>query len=126
MRKAFSTRFQSEDDVSEQGEEVNTDMDEIENSEIWADTAEEIASCTEVLPRATHLRCFAHSLQLVVNDALKEIKSLYGVLAKCSKIATLLHTSTKFKVCGCNIYVSFYFVNFTSQHSSIPCALNVL
>lgn len=49
-------------------------------------------------PGYEHIRCFAHSLQLVVKDGLKEARPLYSVLAKCSKLASLLHTSTSFQV----------------------------
>ena len=47
---------------------------------------------------ADHLRCFAHSLQLTIKDGLEHAKFMTPVLGKCSKIASLLHTSTKFKV----------------------------
>ncbi|CAF0735235.1 unnamed protein product [Adineta steineri] len=40
--------------------------------------------------------CFAHSLQLVVKDGLKEAKSIVCALEKVSAIAKLAHTSTKF------------------------------
>ncbi|CAF4583275.1 unnamed protein product [Rotaria sp. Silwood2] len=40
--------------------------------------------------------CFAHTLQLVVNDGLKEAKSILGTLEKVSAIAKLAPTSSKF------------------------------
>ncbi|XP_042571411.1 uncharacterized protein LOC122135602 [Cyprinus carpio] len=40
---------------------------------------------------------FAHSLQLVVGDRLKEVKCLSQAMSKVSKLATLLHSSTIFK-----------------------------
>uniref|UniRef100_A0A673G3B6 HAT C-terminal dimerisation domain-containing protein n=1 Tax=Sinocyclocheilus rhinocerous TaxID=307959 RepID=A0A673G3B6_9TELE len=43
------------------------------------------------------LSCFAHSLQLVVGDGLKEVKCLSQAMSKVSKLATLLHSSTIFK-----------------------------
>lgn len=43
------------------------------------------------------LSCFAHSLQLVVGDGLKEVKCLSQAISKVSKLSTLLHSSTIFK-----------------------------
>lgn len=40
--------------------------------------------------------CFAHTLQLVMNDGLKHISCVQPVLEKVSKIAKLSHTSTSF------------------------------
>ncbi|CAF2007788.1 unnamed protein product [Rotaria magnacalcarata] len=42
------------------------------------------------------LPCFAHTLQLVVNNGLKEAETILGALEKVSAIAKLAHTSTKF------------------------------
>jgi hypothetical protein len=43
------------------------------------------------------LPCFAHSLQLTVRDGLQMVQSSRGALAKCSKLANLIHQSCKFK-----------------------------
>ena len=40
--------------------------------------------------------CFAHTLQLIVQDGLKEAKSIVCALEKVSAIAKLAHTSSKF------------------------------
>jgi hypothetical protein len=40
--------------------------------------------------------CFAHTIQLVVNDGLKQISLIQPALSKVSKIAKLSHTSTIF------------------------------
>ncbi|CAF4794697.1 unnamed protein product [Rotaria sp. Silwood1] len=40
--------------------------------------------------------CFAHTIQLVVNDGLKQVSSIESALSKVSKIAKLSHTSTIF------------------------------
>ncbi|CAF1314804.1 unnamed protein product, partial [Rotaria sp. Silwood1] len=40
--------------------------------------------------------CFAHTIQLVVNDGLKQVSSIESDLSKVSKIAKLSHTSTAF------------------------------
>ena len=96
MKKAFEVRFTQE--------QVNEDEDAddgcaIDNAELWCDFDTPIVEIVSpVTPDATHLRCFAHSLQLAVKDGLKQIRSLYGALAKCSKLTSLIHSSTKFKV----------------------------
>lgn len=51
-----------------------------------------------------HLRCFAHTLQLTVKDGMSEVKPLYRVMAKCSRLSSLLHTSTTFQVWMCDIW----------------------
>lgn len=45
----------------------------------------------------TRLQCFAHTLQLVIGDGLKETKLISAALAKTSRLSSLLHTSTSFK-----------------------------
>ncbi|KAJ4941207.1 hypothetical protein JOQ06_027494, partial [Pogonophryne albipinna] len=49
------------------------------------------------LAKKQRLQCFAHTLQLVVGDGLKETKGTTSSLAKLSKLSSLLHTSTTFK-----------------------------
>lgn len=51
-----------------------------------------------------HLRCFAHSLQLVVRDGMKQTKGFTTLLRKCCKLASMLHISTKFKVIVLSCY----------------------
>ena len=43
------------------------------------------------------ISCFAHSLQLVVTDGLKEARNLSAPLSKASRLSTLLHRSTILK-----------------------------
>lgn len=43
------------------------------------------------------LSCFAHSLQLVVNDGMKELKAVSKALAKASKITSLVHSSSQYR-----------------------------
>ncbi|KAI7810944.1 hypothetical protein IRJ41_008551 [Triplophysa rosa] len=67
------------------------DSDDSEDEEDMADDR------TFPLGSRQRLSCFAHSLQLVVGDGLKEVKCLSQAISKVSKIATLLHSSTIFK-----------------------------
>lgn len=84
MRKAFATL----------GEEDDDDEDEDDLCDHETDSAAPVAPA---VPAAKHLRCFAHSLQLLIKDGLKDSKPLYGALGKCSKIASLLHSSSSFQ-----------------------------
>lgn len=43
------------------------------------------------------ISCFAHSLQLVVNDGMKEVRAISRAIAKKSRISTLLHSSSQFR-----------------------------
>ena len=44
-----------------------------------------------------HVSCFAHSLQLVVHDGLENITVARSLIAKCSKLASLIHQSALFQ-----------------------------
>lgn len=95
MRKAFSVTLPPAEDGD--GDDIQPDADcdeaiwtDLENAEV-----DEVISCL----KSKHIRCFAHSLQLVVGDGLKETRPVYGPLAKCSRFTTLLHSSTAFMVC---------------------------
>lgn len=93
MRKAFATRFPFEDDDDE------NDL-EIDNDDMWNNLTVEDHERVEETFRAkgqTRLQCFAHTIQLVIGDGLKETKVVNSALAKASKLSTLLHKSTSFK-----------------------------
>lgn len=90
MKKAFTTCFPG------QGDEDN----DLDDCNIWNDlTVEEQERIENVLSAKsqTRLQCFAHNLQLVIGDGLKETKLLSAALAKASRLSSLLHTSTSFK-----------------------------
>ncbi|XP_048084331.1 uncharacterized protein LOC125284431 [Alosa alosa] len=67
--------------------------DDLDDEELWEDTDED----TELGLSGERLSCFAHSLQLVVSDGMKEVKSISLAIAKASRFSTLLHTSSAFK-----------------------------
>ena len=99
MRKAFEVHFM----VNSEG---NAEDETVCDEEIWCD--ESISPDEISTNMAVHIRCFAHSLQLCVRDGLKVIRSL-SVLGKCSRIASLLHTSISFKVTfECKLRLEFY------------------
>ncbi|KAK9952779.1 hypothetical protein ABG768_018586 [Culter alburnus] len=43
------------------------------------------------------LSCFAHSLQLVINDGMEEVRAISRTIAKTSRFTTLLHSSSQFR-----------------------------
>ena len=68
---------------------VGDDISDNEDSEIETDIVENIFA---FLPE--HDPCFAHTLQLVVKDGLKEAGALTKVIAKASKVVTYVRKST--------------------------------
>ncbi|KAI4794639.1 hypothetical protein KUCAC02_031938 [Chaenocephalus aceratus] len=93
MRKAFTVCFptdQEDEDVDEE--------DDLDDPELWHDLSlEDQETVDAALAKEQRLQCFAHTLQLVVGDGLKETKGTTSSLAKLSKLSSLLHTSTTFK-----------------------------
>ena len=89
MAKAFSVKFPVTDHEAESLL--------VEDDSLWdTDDPEDVIS--GAYPDASHIRCYAHTLQLTVKDGMKHIKPLYGVMGKTVKVCSLLHTSTTFKV----------------------------
>lgn len=102
MKRAFSVCFPSsvdddngdEADMDSAGEQVGLDDDGIwENLE--PDAEIELDGCFS--RHCKRLTCYAHCLQLVVGDGLKESKAIRSALSKASRLCTLLHTSCLFK-----------------------------
>uniref|UniRef100_A0A8C8GQ27 HAT C-terminal dimerisation domain-containing protein n=1 Tax=Oncorhynchus tshawytscha TaxID=74940 RepID=A0A8C8GQ27_ONCTS len=84
MRKAFSVCF-----PIEQEDEVH-DEDHLDDPELWNDlTLEDQQTVDAAIAKKQRLQCFAHTLQLVVGDGLKETKVMTPSLSKLSKISSL-------------------------------------
>uniref|UniRef100_A0AAY3ZWF3 HAT C-terminal dimerisation domain-containing protein n=1 Tax=Denticeps clupeoides TaxID=299321 RepID=A0AAY3ZWF3_9TELE len=109
MRKAFTVCFPSEQDDDDDG-------DHLDDPELWCDlTLEDQQTVDVAMAKKLRLQCFAHTLQLVVGDGLKETKMVSPSLSKLSKLSSLLHTSTTFK--------DVFDAEFGKQ-KSIPAAVN--
>lgn len=70
--------------------------DDLENSNLWEDVSENFQDDVEAIQsscRKQRLQSFAHSLQLVVRDGLKETKTLNSAMAKVTKFYSLLHST---------------------------------
>ena len=96
MKAAFKVRFPTPD-VTEEAEDEG---ENIEDEAVWHDLEEEDEEQVfTVLENSSkqRLSCFAHSLQLVIGDGLKETRGLATAIAKASRLSTLLHRSTVFK-----------------------------
>ncbi|KAL1246660.1 hypothetical protein QQF64_034409 [Cirrhinus molitorella] len=96
---------------SEQEQDIHDEND----PQIWNDLSpEEQQTFDAATARKQRLQCFAHTLQLLVVDGLKETNAISHALSKLSKISLLLHTSTTFK--------EFFQSKFGEK--SIPAAVN--
>ncbi|XP_030599481.1 zinc finger BED domain-containing protein 4-like isoform X2 [Archocentrus centrarchus] len=80
----------------QQSDDSESEEDNLDNEHLWEDI--NLAEDTE-LPWSSGecLSCFAHSLQLVVNDGMKEVRTISRSIAKTSRFTTLLHSSSQFK-----------------------------
>ncbi|CAF3794554.1 unnamed protein product [Rotaria sp. Silwood1] len=104
----FESYFEDEDDLDETGSDI--DQDAIENDDLdetsiahaddnytkMFDIAKTSFDNIAANNESYRIPCFTHTLQLVVNDGLKQMSSVEPALAKVSKIAKLSHTSTSF------------------------------
>lgn len=97
MKKAFQTHFYLKPNTEgESDSESEEDAPFVADKDLWS-SVDLPATVDGDIELHVHLRCFSHSLQLVVNDGLKTVKG-NSVLTKCTRLSTLLHTSTAFKV----------------------------
>lgn len=101
MRKAMSVMFASSHDSASEHEglesaEHNDDEDDLDDGTLYCDIEDnDVASVMEGL--GERLPCFAHSLQLVVHDGLKKVgNGARLAIAKCSKLASIVHQSSLF------------------------------
>ena len=93
MKAAFKTRFPSEENTS------STDLadDPTDNEDLWSrETEDDSVSAIDT----DRIGCFAHTLQLSVGDGLRETKAISSAMSKSTKLASTLHRSTTYKVCG--------------------------
>ncbi|CAF1635886.1 unnamed protein product [Rotaria sp. Silwood1] len=105
----FQNHFDIEDnDNDDEGSDINVDdvndgdneelsiqvrdNDDTDIIELIKHSFHSIAANSEAL----HIPCFAHTIQLIANDGLKQISSIQTALSKVSKIAKLSHTSIIF------------------------------
>jgi hypothetical protein len=91
MKKALSLIF----DVSDTSVEIDGSIDD---PDLWEDDTDDSA-LQGFVGQCDHIPCFAHSLQLVVRDGLSCLSSARLLLAKCCKLANLLHQSSLFRTC---------------------------
>ena len=95
MKLAMNILFDTDDDV-----QVNMLDNYIDDPSLWQDFDEHDAAVMEshaVNLMARRIPCFAHSLQLVIRDGLQAVGLAKRALAKCSKLSSLVHTSSLFR-----------------------------
>lgn len=101
MRRAFTVCFLANTEEDEHEDSSGEHMVDMDDNDMWEDL--EIGDQAEIEAvlfrncRKQRLQCFAHTLQLVVCDGLKNTKVIRPALSKASRLSTLLHTSCKFK-----------------------------
>uniref|UniRef100_A0A3Q4GAH5 HAT C-terminal dimerisation domain-containing protein n=1 Tax=Neolamprologus brichardi TaxID=32507 RepID=A0A3Q4GAH5_NEOBR len=66
--------------------------DDLDDETMWED-----AEGSDPWSTGERLSCFAHSLQLVISDGMKELKAIARAIAKASKFTNLLHSSSNHK-----------------------------
>lgn len=101
MRKAFTVCFPSSDDIGTDASDVESNTEPLDDDDMWEDLPEndsrEVHMVLSGKCRKQQLACFAHTLQLVVSDGLKQTRCIRPALSKTSRLCTLLHTSCNFK-----------------------------
>jgi len=96
MKKALTFVFPSDSEKSD-GSEVGVEdsNDSLDDDSLWSDVADD-----QVLVAVDRLGervpCFAHSLQLTVRDGLAKMGVARQAIAKCCKLASLVHQSSHF------------------------------
>ena len=93
MRKAFEVHFFRPDANVDEEWEADESTPFVDEPFLWQDSDNGLDELHLTHP-VNHIRCFAHTLQLAIRDGLKHVKSLHAALGKCSRIATLLHSSS--------------------------------
>jgi len=98
MKAAFSVGF-LDDEEQESSDDDDNEVANL-NDQVWEDLNEsdqwEVNIVLQTVGKQ-RLSCFAHTLQLVIGDGLKERRCISSVIAKASRLSTLLHRSTTFK-----------------------------
>ncbi|GAA6096857.1 uncharacterized protein LOC115778158 [Tachysurus ichikawai] len=91
MKCAFKVHMPQQQSDDSESEEENLD-----DEHLWEDM--NLVEDTELLwSSGESLSCFAHSLQLLVNDGMKEVRAISRTIAKTSRFTMLLHSSSQFK-----------------------------
>ena len=104
MKSAFKVHFPAEDngetaDESDEAVAV-THLQVLDDESIWETLdSEDEDEIKDILDNncKKRLSCFAHSLQLVIGDGLKETKCVAKTIAKSHKLSTSLQRSTVLK-----------------------------
>lgn len=102
MKAAFRVQFPQRDvantvdDDNQPDEPEDEEEDEEGHVALWEENTD--LSVNEIV--AGRISCFTHSLQLVVNDGLKDTKDINLAMSKATRLSTILHRSGTFKVCS--------------------------
>lgn len=119
MKKAFTAKFPvhiapgADGDAAAGGGDDDVDLD-------WETRGDEEEIIEHLdLTMTDRLSCFAHTLQLVVGDGLKDAKCITAVISKVTSISTLLHHSGACKVFMFKCYLLFYLFLLSELESAL-------
>ena len=90
MKKALSV-------ILSPGELSVTVEGNVDDASLWEDDPDTTSVDGLASLECEHIPCFAHSLQLVIHDGLASLNMARNLLAKCCKLANLLHQSSLFR-----------------------------
>lgn len=78
--------------ILQNSEHRDSEGEDLDDEMMWedSDAFESASPCSS----GERLSCFAHSLQLVVNDGMKVLRAVSLAIAKASKITSLVHSSS--------------------------------
>lgn len=81
----------------QQSDESKSEEENLDDEHLWEDM--NLVEDTEPpWLSGERVSCFAHPLQLVVNDGMKEVRAISRAIAKTSRFSNLLHSSSQFRV----------------------------
>jgi hypothetical protein len=96
MKKALTIAF-----MNNEVDDDNEDVPDVDHADVWQsiddEDEQEVLDVLTIHSRKERLACFDHTLHLVVGDGLRDTKCVSASIAKCCKLASLLHSSSLFK-----------------------------
>lgn len=87
MKCAFKVKLPQQEEHSEESDD--SENGNLHDEHLWEDVSWDDEENIDLLRSRQRLSCFAHSLQLVIHDGMKEVKAISLAIAKTSRFSTL-------------------------------------